>query len=494
MLSVTLAMWTTPRSREDPRVRKGFCFYKAAEGVSHFKNSPSAMERRHDVTIYTVDRHGRPGMPTFNVKKVRRLLKSGRAEIFCYRPFTIKLLYADSLDVQPVELCMDTGDRHIGISVKSEKHEYAHVQLDPLPDEKERHDSRRMYRRQRRSRLRCRKPKSDNKSKGKGMLAPSLQHKKELHLQAAERYCRVCPIREIVVETGSFDTQALEAVEKGLPLPEGTGYQKGPRYRLNTLRDAVFFRDGHKCRLCGRADRPLRVHHLGYWKGDHTDRMSGLVTLCTDCHTPANHKKGGPLYGWEPEVRPMRGAAFMNSVRWQLARELKERTGLPVHTTYGSATKTARQALCIEKTHANDAFVMGDLHPRHRSKEKVFKKRRRNNRVLEKFYDARYADVRDGKIKCGQELSCGRTKRCEPRNSEKDLRMYRGHKVKKGRVSVRRRRYSIQPGTLLMYQGRKVTAKGVHCRGARVMLDTGKSAAVSRVSVVRHPGGWIQTA
>ena len=452
------------------------------------------MERRHTVPVFTVDKHGRPGMPTFNVKKVRRLLKSGRAEIFCYRPFTIKLLYADSLDKQPVELCIDAGDRHIGVSVKSEKHEFVHAQYDPLPDEKERRDSRRKYRRARRGRRRYRKPRFDNRRKKEGWLAPSVEHKKDLHISIAEMYKKVCPLTEITVETASFDTQALEAIEKGLPLPEGKGYQQGPRYRLNTLRDAVFFRDGHKCRLCGRADRTLHVHHLGYWKGDHTDRMSGLVTLCTDCHTSANHKKGGPLYGWEPGTKPMKGAAFMNNVRWQLVRELKERTGLPVHVTFGSATKTARQAFCIEKTHANDAFVMGGFHPKHRQREEMYIKRRRNNRILSRFYDAQYMDVRDGKVKSGQELSCGRTRRCESRHSEKDLRMYRGHKVRRGRVSLRKRRYSIQPGTLLMYRGRKVTAKGVHCRGARVMLDTGKSAAVSRVFVVRYSGGWIRTA
>ena len=200
------------------------------------------------------------------------------------------------------------------------------------------------------------------------------------------------------------------------------------------------------------------------------------------------------MYGWEPAVKTMRGAAFMNQVRYKVVDELRGKTGLPVHVTFGSATKTARQTLCIEKAHANDAFVMGSFHPRHRQKEEVYIKRRRNNRILSRFYDARYMDIRDGKAKTGQELSCGRTRRSESRHSEKDLRKYRGHKAKKGRVSIRRRHYSIQPGTLLMYQGRKVTAKGVHCRGTRVMLDTGRSAAVSRVSVVRHPGGWIRTA
>ena len=442
--------------------------------------------------VFTVDKHGRPGMPTFNVKKVRMLLKSGKAEVFCYRPFTVRLLYADSLDMQPVELCIDAGDRHIGLSVKSKKHEFVHAQYDPLPDEKERRDDRRQYRRARRSRKRYRKPRFDNRRRKECWLAPSVEHKKDLHVSIALMYRKVCPLTEITVETASFDTQALEAIEKGLPLPEGKGYQRGPRYRLNTLRDAVFFRDGHKCRLCGRADRPLRVHHLGYWKGDHTDRMSGLITLCTDCHTSANHKKGGPLYGWEPGTKPMRGAAFMNQVRYKVVDELRGKTGLPVHTTFGSATKTARRALCIEKTHANDAFVMGCFHPKHRQREEVYIKRRRNNRVLEKFYDARYMDVRDSKVKFGQELSCGRTCRSESRRSDSGQRIFRGHKVRKGRVRIRMRRYSIQPGTLLMYRNRKVTAKGVFNKGTWVRLADGSNAALKNVKVLKYPGPWMR--
>ena len=114
------------------------------------------------MVTFTVDKYGRPGMPTYNIKKIRKLLKSGKAQIICHHPFTVKLLYAEKLDTQPVEICLDTGDKHIGVSVKSEKHEFVHAQYDPLPDEKERHDDRRRYRRTRRNRLRYRKPRFDN--------------------------------------------------------------------------------------------------------------------------------------------------------------------------------------------------------------------------------------------------------------------------------------------------------------------------------------------
>ena len=394
------------------------------------------------MTIFTVDRYGRPGMPTFNIKKVRRFLGCGKAEIFRHHPFTVRLLYAESLDVQSVEMCIDAGDGHIGISVISRKHEFAHSQYDPLPDEKERHEDRRRYRRMRRDRLRCRKPRFDNRRKPEDWHAPTVEHKKDLHVGLAVMFKCVCPLTSVTVETGSFDTQELEAIERGLPL----------------------YRDGHTCRLCGGKGKVLRMHHAGYWRGDHSDRMGNLITLCTGCHTAANHKKGGPLYGWKPKVMPMKGAAFMNQVRFRVVEEIREKTGLPVNVTWGSATKTARKYFCIRKTHANDAFVMGVFHPAHRCREQAFCKQRRNDRRLQKFYDAVYTDIRDGKEKSGQELSCGRTKRSEPRRSERDLRPFRGHKVKKGHITIRRQRTQIKPGSQVRYGNEILLVHGTHTR------------------------------
>ena len=267
---------------------------------------------------------------------------------------------------------------------------------------------------------------------------------------------------------------------------------------MNTLRDAVFYRDGHRCRLCG-SDGVLMVHHIGYWKGDRSNRMGNLAAVCTGCNTPANHKKGGKLYGWEPEIKPQKGAGFMNTVRHILAQELREKTGIPVTETDGSATKTARKRFCIDKTHANDAFAMGDFHPKHRQREQIWQKRRKNNRILSKFYDARYVDVRDGKVKSGQELSCGRLKRSELRNSEKNMRPFRGRKVKKGYVSVRRQRTKVKPGSLVMYKGEFMTVHGTHTRADKrtgrtyvnaefetPASDGRKSADLRKVTVIRE--------
>jgi len=65
---------------------------------------------------------------------------------------------------------------------------------------------------------------------------------------------------------------------------------------------------------------------------------------------------------------------------------------------------------------------------------------RRNNRSLQKFYDAKYIDLRTGEKVNGQELNCGWRTRNKNLNTE-NLRKYHGKKISPGRVSIRKRRY-----------------------------------------------------
>lgn len=75
-------------------------------------------------------------MPTFRLGKVRRLLKDGKAKIVKHHPFTIQLLYDSKTNTQPIEICEDVGYNYIGISMKSQSHEYVSAQYDTLQDEK----------------------------------------------------------------------------------------------------------------------------------------------------------------------------------------------------------------------------------------------------------------------------------------------------------------------------------------------------------------------
>ena len=163
---------------------------------------------------------------------------------------------------------------------------------------------------------------------------------------------------------------------------------------------------------------------------------------------------------------------------------------IDVHIQYGAKTSVTRKSLHLAKTHANDAYCIGSLHPRHRTAELIYQKKRRNNRILARFYDAKYIDVRDGKKKSGAQLSCGRTNRSESRHTEKNERIWRGRKCSGGRVSVRRRHYLFQPGDTVCWESTSYIVKGVHCNGTRVLLDTGKSVKQTDLQIIKRRGGW----
>jgi hypothetical protein len=282
-------------------------------------------------------------------------------------------------------------------------------------------------------------------------------------------YCAVMPITHATIEVGSFDTMLLKAVQEGKAIPEGADYQKGPRYNLATLREAVFYRDNYTCQVCGRKANEgaiLHVHHMFYWKGRHGNSLSELVTVCEKCHTPANHQKGGKLYGFGEDIKfaNLSGAAFMNTVRWQIVNELYAAFGKPFVTfTYGAMTKEKRIALHLEKSHNNDAYAMGSFHPVDRCAFEHYEKMKRNNRILEKFYDSRYINIRTGEVASGKELFNGRINRNHKKDSE-NLHKYRGKRIRKGYRALRRKKVALNPGDLVSLNGEILTVHGTHTK------------------------------
>ena len=448
------------------------------------------------MSVAVMSKTGMRLMPTSEYR-ARKLLKSKKATVYGYHPFTIQLTEREAGDVQPVEFCMDTGYLHIGMSVKSEKHEYLGMQVDTLTDEKQKHDSCRMYRRQRRSRKRYRQSRFNNRKRNDGWIAPSLEHKKDIHIQIISRISNVMPVTNITLEMGNFDTQVLKALEEGNPLPQGIDYQHGERYGIATLREAVFARDKYTCQCCGRtiADGAiLHVHHIIYRSRGGTNRMSNLATVCDRCHTPANHKPRGKLYNWKPKIASFKGATYMTTIRWKLYNEVKSKfPDVNIHITYGAETKERRRVFDITKSHVNDAFVMGQFHPKHRSKPVCYKKKRRNNRCLEKFYDAKYIDARDGKKKSGQELFNGKINRNHKKDSE-NLHQYRQQKVSAGRRTIRKQHYSIQPHDIVVFNKQQFETSGCHCNGTRaILLLQKKSVAIKKLSIYKYAGGYFKS-
>jgi hypothetical protein len=161
----------------------------------------------------------------------------------------------------------------------------------------ERLKQRAMYRRGRRIRKRHRPARFDFRTKGHaGWLAPSIQQKLDSHRRLIERIKAIVPVTQTIIEVAAFDIQALKT-----PGIAGVAYQQGEQAGYWNLREYILHRDGHKCQNLdcrNKAKQPvLEVHHLGYWRGDRSDRPANLITLCTHCHVPKNHQPGGFLYG-----------------------------------------------------------------------------------------------------------------------------------------------------------------------------------------------------
>ena len=137
---------------------------------------------------------------------------------------------------------------------------------------------------------------------------------------------------------------------------------------------------------------------------------------------------------------------------------------------------------------------MGKLHPSRRCTFVHYEKIKRNNRVLEKFYDATYIDARTGNKAKGKELFNGRISRNHKKDSE-NLHKYRSEKVSKGRRSIRKRRYAIQPYDTVRLKGKTYITSGCHNKGTRLLIPVNgksKSVTISKVQVVCHAGPWIQ--
>lgn len=423
--------------------------------------------------VYVISAEGKALMPTSNAK-ARRLLKQKKARVKNLKPFTIQLTYKTKTEyTQKIILGVDSGYANVGFSAITNDKELIVGELKLLQGMKERLLERARYRRIRRSRLRYRKPRWNNrtKSKSKGWFAPSLKHKLDSHIKFIEYLYTILPITNLTIEVANFDIQKMKNDNIS-----GKEYQQGDMMGFWNTREYVLHRDNHKCQNpnCKNKGKEqiLEIHHIKYKSLGGTDNQNNLITLCSQCHTSPNHKKGKFLYDWCQKGKKVRGfkdATFMSMIRWYLVNELKEKLS-NVKITYGYITKNHRIENGIEKTHYNDAFAIakGINQVRNTNMLEVVQKRL-NNRSLEKFYDAKYTDIRTGEKVSGGDLNNGRRTRNKNLNSE-NLHQYRGVKLSKGQRRIRVGKSKYQPNDLIKYDGKVYTVKGSQNGGKYIAL------------------------
>ena len=340
--------------------------------------------------VYVINNDGQSLMPTQRFGKVRRMLKGGDAKVVNRCPFTIKLNYQAKEYTQPVSLGIDAGSKVIGVSATTEDRVLYEAEVEMRSDVSDLLTDRRKLRSARRNRkTRYRKPRFNNRThaKKKGWLAPSVQHKVDVHLTVIDKIHKLLPISSITVEVAQFDLQKLKAEEQGLPVPKGVDYQQGELFCRN-LREYCFYRDNYTCQWCkGKSKDPrLHMHHWNYWRGDHSNKPDSVITLCATCNDSKNHKKDGFLWGWKPKITgSYKDATFMGIMRWALYNKLKS-IYPDVHLTYGYITKDDRIKAGLAKAHYTDARCISG-HPNAKSLGYYFyqKKVRCHNRQIHKL-------------------------------------------------------------------------------------------------------------
>lgn len=331
--------------------------------------------------VYVLNSKGQPLMPTKNHAKVRILLKGNKAVVIKRCPFTIQLLYSNTNYTQPVTLGVDAGSKHIGLSATTEDKELYAADVELRNDIVKLLAARRTSRRSRRNRkTRYRKPRFNNRKRGKGWLAPSIREKIGTHLKVVDDTCKLLPVSKIIVETTSFDIQKIKN-----PDISGTDYQQGEQLGFWNVREYVLFRDGHKCQCCkGKSkDKILNVHHIES-RQTGGNAPNNLITLCKTCHI-GYHKGTVKLPDKIKRGMKFKDAAFMGIMRWAFYGELKERYP-DVLLTYGYITKNTRIENGLPKEHYVDARCISG-HPSARPLGTVFyiKKVRCHNRQIHKL-------------------------------------------------------------------------------------------------------------
>lgn len=291
-------------------------------------------------------------MPCSN-KKARMLLKENKAKIIQYNPFTIQLLYPTGETVQKCNLGVDTGAKYIGIAVTSQDKVLTKGTVELRQDISDLIKARAILRRDRRNRnTRYRKPRFLNRKRNENWLPPSIKSRLDSTCCWIDKFYELLPNASLHIEVGKFD--AAKMIN-----PEIADYQNGQTKEYYDTRYFVFARDNYTCQVCKKNNKILRTHHLLYKSKGGTDRADNLITVCTDCHTSENHKRGGVLYDWmikQKKVKQYKEPVFMNIVRKRLFDKYPY-----AEFTYGSVTTPKRIEFNLPKTHYNDAITISGI-------------------------------------------------------------------------------------------------------------------------------------
>ena len=380
--------------------------------------------------VYVLNKRGEPLMPC-SPRKAKKLLKENKANVIRRSPFTIQLKYPTGEVKQDITLGIDSGAKKIGFSAVTTKKELISGEVILDDKMKSRLYDRRMYRRNRRSRLWYRKPRFLNRvsTKKKGWFPPSIRRKYFTHLTLINKIKDILPVSKIVIEIGNFDIQKIRN-----PDISGKEYQEGDKLGYENTKQYILAREKYTCQLCRKSvvGKKVHLHHITSRKIG-TDKPDNLALLHKKCHIKLHEKN---LDHKLKKNRQYIETTFMNIIKNRFQEDIK------CKLVFGYETSCKRRELGIEKSHINDAFVISGGKDQERTLPFEVIQKRKNNRSLQKN--------------------------------------------RKGfERSIRRKRYKIQPLDLVKINNKWYETKGSHNKGTRIIVSK-KSINIKLIEKVIH--------
>ncbi len=224
------------------------------------------------MAVFVIDCNGAPLMPCTE-KHARKLLERGRAVLFRFSPFSIRLTHScpDREILQDLTLKISPGSDTTGFALVREEIDQTRVVF--ITELVHRGWSisktlwqRRCLRHRRRANLRYRTPGPSNHHKPRGWIAPSILHRIETVTTWVRRFTKLAPITCIVAELSSYNGQELrvEAAIREDREQEQTRSELrrvvfatwGPTYAYSDVRVVPVELDHIVARSCGGSDRP----------------------------------------------------------------------------------------------------------------------------------------------------------------------------------------------------------------------------------------------
>jgi len=341
------------------------------------------------LAVFVLDKQKNPLMPC-SEKRARLLLSRKKAVVHLMYPFTIRLKERVGGCLQSVHLKLDPGAKTTGVAVLVELQEtfkvamFAHLEHNGFAIS-EKLTQRRAFRRRRRNQLWYRQARFDNRTKPKGWLAPSIQHRVDSTLSWVKKISNLCPVSDIGFERVKFDIQKMQN-----PEISGFDYQQGTLFGLE-LKEYLLYKHNHQCAYCSgiSKDPILEVEHVQPRSKGGSNSVKNLVIACRAC----NEAKGALLLTqWKNKLsrsalaitrikgidrvlsgkwRGFRDTAAVNATRNALLAdiltfsiEIKNKEQISVYTGTGAMTKLNRKLQGLPKDHAIDAAVVGE-NPKH---------------------------------------------------------------------------------------------------------------------------------